>query len=110
MSCCAPGTEDLAGVGSILPSDDEVAFAARDLGEGMHQVELSVPGVHCAACIQSVENSLRKLDTVESARVNLSTKRVSVRWRGDQLPPIVGTLAGLGYPPNLFDDRSESVV
>ena len=106
MSCCAPGTEDLAGVGSVLPSDDEVAFAARDLGEGMHQVELSVPGVHCAACIQSVEKSLRALDTVENARVNLSTRRVSVRWRGDQLPPIVGTLARLGYPSNLFDDNS----
>lgn len=107
MSCCAPGSEDFAGVGQTLPSDDEVAFAARDLGDGMHQVELSVPAVHCAACIQSVESRLRELPTVEAARVNLSTRRVSVRWRGDVLPPIVATLAKLGYPPNLFDDTGE---
>ena len=104
MSCCAPGSEDLAGIGQILPSDDEVAFAARDLGDSVWQVELSVPAVHCAACIQSVESTLRNLDGVDTARVNLSTRRVSVRWRGDALPPIVGTLARLGYPPNLFDD------
>ncbi len=106
MSCCAPGSEDIAVIGQALPSDDEVAFAARDLGDGMHQIELSVPGVHCGACIQSVESTLRKLATVETARVNLSTRRVSVRWRGDALPPIVGTLAKLGYPPNLFDDTA----
>jgi len=104
MSCCAPGSEDAAGLGVALPSDEEVTFAARDLGDGVRQVELSVPGVHCAACIQSIESTLRKLDAVETARVNLSTRRVSVRWRGASLPPVVSTLARLGYPPNLFDD------
>ena len=107
MSCCAPGTEDLAAALGALPSDEEVAFAARDMGDGTRQVELSVPGVHCAACIHAVETALGKLDTVERARVNLSTKRVSVRWRGDALPPLVQTLDGLGYTPHLFDDAQE---
>ena len=107
MSCCAPGSEELAASLRALPSDDEVAFAARDMGDGTHQVELSVPAVHCAACIHSVETALVRLDTVERARVNLSTKRVSVRWRGEALPPVVSTLAGLGYAPNLFDDPQD---
>lgn len=104
MSCCAPGAEDLAVAGPSLPSDEEVRFAARDLGNGTSQIELSVPAVHCAACIQTVEHTLRLLPGVEVARVNLSTRRVTVRWRGAALPPLVGTLAGLGYVPNLFDD------
>jgi len=95
-----------AGLGA-LPSDEEVAVAARDLGDGTRQVELSVPAVHCAACIRTVETELAGLDAVEAARVNLSTRRVSVRWRGAGVPPVVATLAGLGYPPNLFDDSQD---
>ncbi len=107
MSCCAPSSDHLAAALTALPSDEEVAVAARDLGDGTRQIELSVPAVHCAACIRSVETALAKLDDVQTARVNLSTRRVSVRWRGDRLPPIVSTLAGLGYPPNLFDDAQD---
>lgn len=107
MSCCAPGAEDLPAALSTPPSDEEVAVTARDLGDGTRQIELSVPAVHCAACIRSVETALSRLDNVQSARVNLSTRRVSVRWRGGALPPIVPTLVGLGYPPNLFDDAQD---
>ena len=103
MSCCAPGAED-AGGAVALPSDDEVLFSARRLGDGLAQVELAVPGVHCGACIHTVEKALGALAGVEGARVNLSTRRVSVRWRGETLPPLVQTLARLGYPSHLADD------
>ncbi|MFC5386234.1 cation-translocating P-type ATPase [Aquamicrobium segne] len=107
MSCCAPGSEDLARISGALPSDEELVFAAHDMGDGTHQIELSVPRVHCGACIHTVESALHKLDHVERARVNLSTKRVSVRWRGDEPPPFVQTLDELGYTPNLFDDTQD---
>ena len=104
MSCCAPGAEGFAGGVLALPSDDEVRFSARDLGDGVFQSEFSVPAVHCGACIQSIETGIGKLAGVEAARVNLSTRRVTVRWRGDQLPPVVATLARLGYAPTVFDE------
>jgi Cu2+-exporting ATPase len=104
MTCCAPGVEAAAdGIGR-LPSRDELRFAARSLGDGRRQVDLSVPAVHCAACIRTVEQALGRLDGVERARVNLTARRVSVVWRGEALPPVVETLARLGYPPHLFDD------
>ena len=104
MSCCAPGAEGFAGGVASLPSDDEVRFSARSLGDGVFQTELSVPAVHCGACIQTIESGLARLVGVEAARVNLSTKRVTVRWRGETLPPIVATLARLGYAPTVFDE------
>jgi len=104
MSCCAPGVEGFAGGVLALPSDDEVRFSARDLGDGVFQTEFSVPAVHCGACIQTIESNLGKLENVEAARVNLSTRRVTVRWRGDKLPPVVATLAQLGYAPTVFDE------
>ncbi|MEI9426125.1 cation-translocating P-type ATPase [Mesorhizobium sp. Cs1299R1N3] len=109
MSCCAPGAEttlDMIDTASALPSSDEIKLASRSLGGDRHQTDLSVPTVHCAACMQTVETALRKLEGIESARVNLSTKRVSVRWHGDQVPPIFATLGRLGYEALLFDPGS----
>ncbi|TIP52772.1 MAG: nitrogen fixation protein FixI, partial [Mesorhizobium sp.] len=37
--------------------------------------------------------------------VNLSTKRVSIRWRGDEVPPFAAALERLGYPAHLFDPQ-----
>jgi Cu2+-exporting ATPase len=106
MSCCAPGAEGAANL--ALPSDDEVFLAARQLGNGVAQVELSVPGVHCGNCIQSVERKLKSLPGVTSARVNLSTRRVSVQWRDGSRPPLAAALASIGYPPHLFDATQDA--
>ncbi|MES0181796.1 cation-translocating P-type ATPase [Mesorhizobium sp. M0025] len=106
MSCCAPGAEmalDLASPTSVLPSSQEVRLASRSLGDDLHQTDLSVPTVHCGACIQMIETALGKLNHVQAARVNLSTKRVSVRWRGDIVPPFVAVLGRLGYQAHLFE-------
>ncbi|MER9714491.1 cation-translocating P-type ATPase [Mesorhizobium sp. M0174] len=105
MSCCAPGAEmalDMGSITSVLPSSQEIKLASRSLGDDLRQTELSVPSVHCAACIQTIETALGKLDRVERARVNLSTKRVSVRWHGDEVPPFVVALRRLGYQAHLF--------
>ncbi len=104
MSCCAPGAELGIETANSLPTSDEIRLSSRALGGGMNQVELAVPAVHCGACMVAVEQALKRLDGVESARVNLSTKRVSVRWREGQVPPLAQALAGIGYPPHLFDD------
>jgi len=102
MSCCAPGADINAASGA--PSPDELLHAARSLGDGVAQIELSVPAIHCGACIQKLEQALSRLDGVISARVNLSTRRISIRFRQSAPPPIVETLTGLGYPPHLFDE------
>ena len=93
MTCCAPGAEMALETGSAVPSDDEIRLASRTLGGDLHQTDLTVASVHCAACISKIETALGRLDNVEGARVNLSTRRVSVRWRGDAPPPLVPTLA-----------------
>lgn len=107
MSCCAPGVE--AALGQTA-SPEEVLLASRDLGDGLRQTDLSVPAMHCGACIQAVERGLGRLPGVVTARVNLSTKRASVKWRGDAAPPMIEALAKAGYAAHLFepgDDKAD---
>ena len=83
MSCCAPGTEgamEAERASHALPSSEELMLASRTVGEGLRQSDLSVPGVHCGTCITTVEGALNALPEVARARVNLSTRRVSVVW------------------------------
>ncbi|MEQ1940737.1 heavy metal translocating P-type ATPase [Mesorhizobium sp. CN5-321] len=102
MSCCAPGEARLEFEAPTV-AREEILLASRDLGDGTRQTDLSVPGVHCGACIAAVEKTLSALDGVTGARVNLSTRRVAVRWRplDGNVPDMVGALARIGYPAHL---------
>ena len=109
MTCCALG---LAGAQALSngasPSLEELRLASRSLGGGLSQTDLSVPDVHCGACIEAIESALLQVANIERARVNLSTKRVSVRWRGSEPPPIIETLARLGYDAHLFEASADA--
>jgi Cu2+-exporting ATPase len=108
VSCCAPGSEaalDLAA--DAGPGDEELRLASRVLGDGLRQIELAVPAVHCGACIRTIEGALSGLEGVAEARVNLSTRRVSVLWREGAVPPLIATLNRLGYAAHLLDDETE---
>jgi Cu2+-exporting ATPase len=94
----SPPVESGAGTGG-----DEIRLASRDLGSGLHQNDLSVPGIRCAGCMASVEKTLSALPGVEFARVNLSLKRVTVRWRAADAPPdLIGALGAAGFDAHLF--------
>ena len=68
----------------------EIVLASRDLGNGVFQTDLSVPQARCAACIAAIEGALQRLDGVVAARVNLTSRRVAVKWRGErQVPPMI---------------------
>ena len=104
MSCCT------AGVHQADPASrtSEILLASRNVAGGLRQTDLSVPGIHCGGCMQKIEKALGALPGVESARVNLSTKRVSIRWWESTEPPsVIATLGALGYPAHLYDTAAD---
>jgi Cu2+-exporting ATPase len=89
-------------------ANEEVLLASRTVGEGVRQTDLAVPGIHCGGCIHKVEAALGALPGVEKARVNLSTKRVAIRWQADKPPaPFIETLNEIGYDAHLHDAGAE---
>lgn len=84
------------------PSEAEVLLASRTISHDLMETDLAVPTARCAGCIRSIEGALAGLDNVVEARVNLSTRRVKVRWRADgSPPPLVKTLSQAGYDATL---------
>lgn len=121
MSCCAAGTEatlDAERSAHDLPPTDELWLASRQLAGGLRQSDLAVPGVHCGACITTIEKALKALPEVERARVNLSTRRVTCVWKeevdGRRTDPsvIARAIEAAGYESHLFaisaDEQDET--
>lgn len=68
------------------------------------RLALSLPTIHCQACISAVERGLNAHPGIHSARVNLTLKRALIEAdpevRADDLIPV---LAGLGFEAHELD-------
>ncbi len=87
--------------------DEELALACRTDAGGHRTVTLSVPSMHCGACLHTVERVLRGVNGVSGARANLTARRVAVRWPASHpgTPPIVEALSRAGYDAHLPADE-----
>ncbi|MGJ8621686.1 MAG: heavy metal translocating P-type ATPase [Yoonia sp.] len=71
---------------------------------GTNQIVLSLPGIHCVACINGVERVLRGIDGVANARVNLSMKRATVGTNTPVAPEtLIDTLELAGFEASVLD-------
>jgi len=65
------------------------------------QTTLTVPGIHCGGCVNTVTAALGKIPGVQKVEASNATKRVTVEFdpaRVDEAK-IRSTLAAVGYPP-----------
>ena len=71
-------------------------------------IHLLVEGIHCAACVWLIERTLAQMPGVLGAHVNLSGKRVQVRWDGDRvkLSTIIRRLGDIGYSAVPYDPEA----
>ena len=93
----------MIGPGREIASQ-EIILASRNLGDGTLQTDLSVAQAHCAGCISAIEGALVRLEGVLSARLNLTARRVAVKWRQDgAVPPMIEALRRAGYEATLVE-------
>jgi Cu2+-exporting ATPase len=75
--------------------------------KGLRSLDVMVRGAKCASCMGRIEGAVGKLPGVETARLNLSTGRMHVAWRGSLAPrKVIEAVTGLGYGATAFDNRT----
>lgn len=91
------------GVGPDVAADPS-AYVRKE-ADGIESLHLLVDGVHCGHCIQKVESGMRSQPGVVDARVNLSTRRMTLSWEAGIAQPadLIGRLDAMGYPAVPFD-------
>ncbi len=105
----AGGIDDQAEPGRALadgpsPAADLAPYI-KPAEQGLHQLHLMVENVHCGGCLRKIEREIGALSGVETARLNLTTRRLLVRWRGGEATAgvILERLQDLGHPARAFD-------
>ena len=71
-------------------------------------VGFMVDNVHCGGCLRKIEREIGKLPAVEQARLNLTTRRLTVVSVGavgaaDLVDEVIEKLGSLGYPARPYD-------
>ncbi len=90
----------------VLPAPARVdAALVKRVADGSAHVDFLVPEMHCASCLTRIEDALRRLDGVTTARANLTTHRVGVSFDPALGLPdaMLAAIERLGYAVRPFD-------
>ncbi len=84
-----------------VPLETDFQTFARALDDGCFALDLLIEGLDCGACVWLIESLLARNPSVIAARVNLSTRRLALKWRGAAADANshAALIAALGYVP-----------
>ena len=97
-------TAQLRHTAAVCPGCATAPHAAAAETPAEARLALSLPGIHCQACISTVERGLNAIPEVHSARVNLTLKRVMIEAEpGMRAADLIPVIEGLGYEAHELD-------
>ena len=93
------GRSDAAEATAGASHDFPDPAPGRPDGPSDERLLFDVKGMHCASCVQRVEDALLELTGVREAHANLAMNQVSVVWQRSGTTPdqIVGAMRQAGY-------------
>jgi len=88
-----------------LPMSNAGMVARKVGAEEQPRLDLLVQGARCAGCMAKIEAAVQAMPQVASARLNLTSRKLSVAFRGARADagPVLETLERLGYPAVPYD-------
>ncbi|MFO1027887.1 MAG: heavy metal translocating P-type ATPase metal-binding domain-containing protein [Acetobacteraceae bacterium] len=90
----------------------DLARHVVDKPDGTHELTLAIDGLQCGACVWLIESVLAKQPGITAGRVNMTTRRLRLAWRGaaGDAERLVGRIEALGYRLVPFDMRALSAA
>ncbi|OOZ36048.1 copper-translocating P-type ATPase [Solemya velesiana gill symbiont] len=87
---------------------DEVQEEFVDTSGEIRDIHLLVEGIHCAACVWLIENTLKAMPGIAEARVSLSGRRLHVKWDNERLKlsAIIQRMGQIGYGAVPYDPEA----
>src|SRR5262249_32806587 len=79
---------------------------SRPAAPAEERVTLSVEGMHCASCVQTIETALSQVRGVDEALVNLGTGRADVRGHGLEPTRLIQAVQETGYDARLLAETT----
>lgn len=75
-----PSKVSLERIADVIQETGYEPVGISKEGEQTREISLKIVGMHCASCVTTIEKSLKKLEGVKSANVNLATERATVEY------------------------------
>ncbi|MDD4000328.1 MAG: copper ion binding protein, partial [Bacilli bacterium] len=87
--------------------------AGYDVKEELAEITISISGMTCAVCAQTIESSLKKLEGVKEVSVNYASEKAKISYlpNSKKLKELNEAIKKAGYLPLEFEsmDQSEAV-
>ncbi|GAA0573738.1 heavy metal translocating P-type ATPase [Caenispirillum bisanense] len=98
----------------LKPEDEavvDVSAHVQEEADGRRTLHLMVEGMHCAACVWLIETLLGRQPGVTQARVNMTTRRLTLQWDPAAAPEgapaaLVAPVLQVGYRLVPFDPQA----
>ena len=92
-------------MGANIQTEDMLSPYVQQAESGNDTIDLMISGAHCAGCVAKIEREVSALGGVRTARMNLSTMRLSTTWKHGRARAvdIINHLDGLGYGAKPFN-------
>ncbi len=89
----------------VTPGPGDVSAFVREAADGSKVLHLLVEGVHCGGCIRKIERTLGAEPDVTQARLNFTTRRLTLAWQGSAARgnALLERLFALGYAAVPYD-------
>ncbi len=96
------------GLRALRPEPSEERDLSRfiiSVPDGSHELTLAIDGLQCGACVWLIESVLAREADVLVGRVNMTTRRLRLVWRGtaDRAQSLIDVIERLGYRLVPFD-------
>ena len=103
------------GAGDAPPIEtagDVTSFVKDDRATGLKTLQLMVENVHCGGCVRKIERTLAAEPDVQSGRLNLTTRRLTIEWTGpsSRANSLAAKVEALGYPVVPFDPEALAIA